>query len=113
MTPRRRRRPKLGTIGLVGSLALLGARAHGQEKASEWVVLFEEGFPTADTAPPHLAALKEALAGASFATARELSAALARRTTRLLVLPYGSAFPEEAWPGIQAFLGRGGNLLVL
>jgi hypothetical protein len=28
-------------------------------------------------------------------------------------LPYGSAFPEDAWPEIQGFLQRGGNLLVL
>jgi hypothetical protein len=33
--------------------------------------------------------------------------------TRLLVLPYGSAFPEESWSIIHAFLDRGGNLLVL
>jgi hypothetical protein len=30
-----------------------------------------------------------------------------------LVLPYGSAFPEESWPAIKSFLDRGGNLLVL
>ena len=31
----------------------------------------------------------------------------------LLVLPYGSAIPAEAWGGIQAWLRTGGNLLVL
>jgi hypothetical protein len=41
-----------------------------------------------------------------------LSRALAS-PARLLVLPYGSVFPEEAWPAIKQFLDRGGNLLVL
>ena len=34
-------------------------------------------------------------------------------SSSLLVLPYGSAFPEQSWPAIQHFLNRGGNLLVL
>jgi hypothetical protein len=38
---------------------------------------------------------------------------LKQPTGRLLVLPYGSAFPEKAWPEIYDFLHRGGNLLVL
>ena len=38
---------------------------------------------------------------------------LAAPSTRLLVLAYGSAFPEQAWPAIKHFLDRGGNLLVL
>ncbi len=29
------------------------------------------------------------------------------------MLPYGSAFPEEVWPAIHAYLQRGGNLLTL
>ena len=33
--------------------------------------------------------------------------------TSLLVLPYGSAFPEQVWPDIYAYLQRGGNLLVV
>jgi hypothetical protein len=28
-------------------------------------------------------------------------------------MPYGSAFPEQAWPAIKHFLDRGGNLLTL
>jgi hypothetical protein len=31
----------------------------------------------------------------------------------LLVLPYGSAFPTEAWSGIQAYVRAGGNVLAL
>jgi hypothetical protein len=31
----------------------------------------------------------------------------------LLILPFGSGFPEAQWPAIHAFLKRGGNLIVL
>jgi hypothetical protein len=31
----------------------------------------------------------------------------------LLVLPYGSAFPVEAWKSIERYLDGGGNLLVI
>src|SRR5207248_844824 len=34
-------------------------------------------------------------------------------SAHVLVLPYGSAFPEDDWAEIQGFLQRGGNLLVL
>ena len=47
------------------------------------------------------------------ANANQLAAALASPSAHLLVLPCGSAFPEDAWPAIKGFLDRGGNLLVL
>lgn len=76
------------------------------------VVLWEEGLPAADTAAPERAALA-ALPNARLASAEELSAALAAAQTKLLVLPYGSSFPEQAWPAILAYLQRGGNLLAI
>ncbi len=60
--------------------------------------------------PAQLAAL---LPGARFASDAALGNQLEDPATRLLVLPYGSAFPEESWSEIFAFLKRGGNLLVL
>src|SRR6185436_18727513 len=75
------------------------------------VVFFEPGFPAADTAAIPRDALAAALPGATFADARTLPARLGR--ARLLVLPFGSAFPEPAWPAIHGFLERVGNLLVL
>jgi aryl-phospho-beta-D-glucosidase BglC (GH1 family) len=42
-----------------------------------------------------------------------MAALLASPDAKLLVMPYGSAFPEEAWPAIYAYLQRGGNLLTL
>ncbi len=78
------------------------------------VVLFwEEGFPTADTAAVSRAALASLLPDAFYATSQQLSEALARSETRLLVLPFGSAFPEEHWETIYKFLQQGGSLLVL
>ncbi len=76
------------------------------------VIFWEEGFPAADTAAPDHAALA-ALPNARFATVQELAGALASADTKLLVLPYGSAFPEDAWPVIYAYLQRGGNLLTI
>jgi hypothetical protein len=90
-------------------LSLLLARPAAA--ASNMVVFFEPGFPAADTAAPAREALQALLPAASFAEAAQLPERLHR--ARLLVLPFGSAFPEPAWPAIERFLGRGGNLLVL
>ena len=94
---------------LLVSTAPLSAQSH-----SAGVLVFSEpGFPAADSAgatAPQLAAM---LPGAQLASADQLHDALAASTARLLVLPYGSAFPEDAWPSIKQFLDRGGNLLVL
>jgi hypothetical protein len=77
------------------------------------VVFWEDGFPAGDTAAPKRADLAAAIPDSSFASSEQLADALARTETRLLVLPFGSVFPEENWQSISAFLERGGNLLVL
>jgi hypothetical protein len=77
------------------------------------VVFSESGFPSADSLGPSAQQVAAMLPGAESAGADQLSGLLAQPATRLLVLPYGSAFPEESWPAIKAFLDRGGNLLVL
>ena len=104
---------------LVLALALaspaLDAQAPKQAKApAAPIIVFEQkDFPSADTSPVSRATLEAALPKAQFATAEELPAALSRNETRLLVLPYGSAFPEEDWGAIADYLHHGGNLLVL
>jgi hypothetical protein len=75
------------------------------------VVFHDDGFPAADSAAAPDAVLHHALPGASFASIADLKSRLS--SAKLLVMPYGSAFPEELWPEIQNFLQRGGNLLVL
>src|ERR1035441_5945371 len=90
---------------------LIALSAMAQSNATT-VIFWEAGFPAVDTAPPDRAALA-ALSNARFANAQELSGALTSTDTKLLVLPYGSVFPEEAWPSIYAYLQRAGNLLSL
>jgi hypothetical protein len=83
------------------------------EPSSPVLVFSESGFPSADSAGPSPEQLQRLLPRASFASAEQLGARLEAPAIRLLVLPYGSAFPEAAWPEIHQFLQRGGNLLVL
>jgi len=83
------------------------------QQAPGIVVLHEAGMPAADSPEFPQQQLAQAIPGTRFASADQLSSLLAESGTRLLVLPYGSAFPEQAWPGIHGFLERGGNLLVL
>src|ERR1700741_4167674 len=83
------------------------------QEVSPVVVLREAGLSSADGPAFPQPQLEKAIPGARFASADQLASALAESATRLLVLPYGSAFPEESWPAIRVFLQHGGNLLVL
>src|SRR5947207_5568209 len=78
---------------------------------SNVVIFHEPGFPTADSVPVPDSVLRSALPNAQFVSAADLKTQLS--SAQLLVLPYGSAFPEDDWAEIQGFLQRGGNLLVL
>jgi len=102
-------------IFLFASLSLLAGTLSlsAQTRASGTVVFREAGFPSADSASVSSQQLAAILPGAQFANTDQLQTALALPSSHLLVLPYGSAFPEDAWPAIKAFLDRGGNLLVL
>src|SRR6266700_1328924 len=95
------------------ALLLAGAASLAAQSFSSTVVLSEPGFPSADAASPTAGALEGLLPGARFVSAEQLGALLEAPATRLLVLPYGSAFPEAAWGPIYQFLQHGGNLLVL
>ena len=92
---------------------ILGFEATGLSQSSVVVVLGEAGFPAADSAPPSMQHLAALFPSASTVGAEQLQTALGSPSAHLLVLPYGSAFPEESWPAIKRFLERGGNLLVL
>jgi len=103
------------TIIAILALVLSELGAHPLfAQGSNAVVMFNDaGFPAADSAAPSLQQLQALLPKAQPASVEQLNTLLSAPTTRLLVLPYGSAFPEEAWPEIRQFLDRGGNLLVL
>ncbi len=81
--------------------------------SAKTVVFWQPGFPVADSAAPDESALHSAFADAEFADASRLSSALEASDTDLLVLPYGSAWPEADWDPIIKYLDRGGNLIVL
>lgn len=73
-------------------------------------------FPTVDAAPIAERTLDEALAGLPIeraSTPAELTDKLRLERVDVLVLPYGSAFPIDAWPRIKAFLHEGGGLAIL
>ncbi len=79
------------------------------------VVFWQEGFPTIGSQPVARATLVKALEGMdpAFTALDGLRDPAALAGVELLVLPYGSAVPADAWDGIQAYLRAGGNLLVL
>src|ERR1035438_3888945 len=77
------------------------------------VVFWQAGFPAADSVAPDEAGLRAGFAEAAFVDAAGLGDALALGETDLLVMPYGSAWPEADWDAILKYLDRGGNLIVL
>jgi hypothetical protein len=79
------------------------------------VVLEQPGFPTIASQPVSRDALAKALDGMEpvFADIRGLRDATTLKDAELLVLPYGSAVPADAWASIAGYLKSGGNLLVL
>ena len=86
------------SLFLVGALLLsLGSGALAADRFSSAVVFSETGFPAADAAGPSAHQFAALLPGARFARAGQLATLLKDPATRLLVLPYGSAFPEESW----------------
>jgi hypothetical protein len=102
----------------VALLALVqAARAQTPEPPAQTVVVFRAaGFPTVDAAEIVSATLEQATAGlpAVFPDSpAALAEALRGDRAAVLVLPYGSAFPVEAWPAIRGFLDAGGSLVVL
>jgi hypothetical protein len=79
------------------------------------VVFWQPGFPTFSSQPVERDALERALDGLDpqFLDLESLSDPAALKDTDLLVLPYGSAVPTDAWKAIEGYLHAGGNLLVV
>ncbi|MEO8735584.1 MAG: hypothetical protein ABI380_03495, partial [Edaphobacter sp.] len=78
-------------------------------------VFWQPGFPTVASQPIDRATLSTALNGLNptFLDLRALQSPGALSNSKLLVLPYGSVVPTDNWKTIEAYLQRGGNLLVL
>jgi len=79
------------------------------------VVYWQDGFPTLESQPVPQETLRKALDGLQpeFASLDELNKQETLRDADLLVLPYGSAVPTDAWVAVLKYLQTGGNLLVL
>jgi len=83
--------------------------------AGRLAIFAASGFPTVDAPVIATETLAEAFAGlpsVTFDSPATLSQGL-RQAGDVLVLPYGSAFPVDAWPAIRNFINAGGALLVL
>jgi len=105
---------KLIIFAIISTFLLVSPMFLAAQSGTSTVVVFSEpGFPVADSAGPSAPQLAALFPGAKTVGADQLREALAAPTTRLLVLPYGSAFPEDGWPAIKRFLDGGKNLVVL
>ena len=81
---------------------------------AQTVVFQQSGFPTIDSEPLAQSILAAALGGAPvFANVDQLRSGEVLKNATLLVFPYGSAFPADAWSGILHYIQHGGNLLLL
>jgi hypothetical protein len=105
---------KIALKFLLRAVAVLAlASALRAQNAPQIVVFSESEFPSADTAAMPVVAIQKLLPGSRAASAEQLKTELANVDVKLLVLAYGSAFPESSWSDIYGFLRRGGNLLVI
>lgn len=95
------------------STALLLILAAAPLAPAKTVVFWQEGFPVVASQPVARAAIEKALTEPVFAGLDALRDPATLAGADLLVLPYGSAAPVDAWAAIRAYLGGGGNLLVL
>ncbi len=80
------------------------------------ILLFNEtDFPTLGTPSLPLALLKKSLASAGPVTVAGVEGLreLDPLKVDLVVLPYGSAFPKDAWEDLYSYFLKGGNLLAL
>ncbi len=98
---------------LAAALCSVAARAGADPRIA---VFRAAGFPTVDAPALSDATLDAALAGLeveTLASPAALTEKLKPGAFDVLVLPYGSAFPLDAWPALRGFVQRGGGLVVL
>ncbi len=99
-------------LGRLLLIALLGA-VSPVLLAAKTVVFWQPGFPTVDSQPVDRNALSQAMASAVFADLKALNDPATLDGADLLVLPYGSAVPVDAWKAMRTYLRAGGDLLVI
>ena len=96
-------------------LRVVLAEATEENARARAIVFWEDDFPQVDGCGIDRSLLRAALEqfDVSYLSERELIGKLKIDSCDLLITPYGSAFPQRAWPAILAFLRAGGNLLNL
>lgn len=98
----------LTIFSLAGIVSLAGTSPPSPLRIA---VFAESDFPAADAPATDPNLVREALAGCEVAVLD--SAGLTERLNAdrfdALVLPFGAAFPVQAWPAIQRYLEQGGN----
>ena len=97
----------------VAPAGLADTRIAADENPKGVVIFQEPGFSSADSAAPSAQYLRALLPGSTLANLDSFETFLNDPSTRLCILPYGSAFPEDAWSQLFSYLQRGGNLIVL
>jgi hypothetical protein len=101
---------------LMALLLPVGVAAADASRPPRAAVFQAPGFPTADSPAIDDATLVTALSGLPIDTIDSpagLASRLKREDHDVLMLPYGSAFPLEAWAAIHDFVKGGGGLVVL
>jgi hypothetical protein len=98
-------------IGFAISMASGTTNAQVQRKV---VVFWQPGFPTISSEPVQRNILEKTFGpDAKFANVAALNASGTLADADLLVLPYGSAVPMDAWKAMAAYIKLGGNLLLV
>jgi Beta-galactosidase len=97
------------------ALLLFAAAISSASLFAKTVVFWQPGFPVLDSQPVDRAALTKALDGMSpvFADVAALKDSATLADADLLVLPYGSSVPVDAWQAIERYLQAGGNLFIV
>jgi hypothetical protein len=96
------------------STALFLVSIAGSPALGKVVIFWQEGFPTVASQPVSRATLAQTLGGTPvFAGIDGLRNPATLAGADLLVLPYGSATPVDAWSNILGYLRAGGNVLVI
>jgi len=80
----------------------------------ETIIFYEKDFPTIDNGTIIRSTLEKSLASLNprFVGIEELKKEKTLSDNDLLILPYGSAFPADAWKTIQSHLERGDLLII-
>ena len=112
---RRRFIKTTGGVAVVGAFETLpwfrSISSQDRSANARVAVFFEESFPAEQSPVPDRDLIAAALKGCetTFLNVRELASRLSSDSSDLFIMPYGSAFPKEAWPAISRYLMSGGN----